>query len=172
MRTETVRERQMNRLSPRLYLVSGKIASGKSTLMRKLAAQSQTVLISEDFWLSGLYADEMTSIEDYIKYSSRLRDVMGEHIVTLLQNDVSVALDFPANTLRLRNWMRSLFETAAVEHELHFLHIADDICKRRLKQRNREGAHAFAPTDEQFDQMTRLFEPPTRTEGFNLTLHS
>ena len=50
-----------------LYLVCGKIGSGKSTLARQLAARPATLLISEDHWTSTLWADELKTIEDYVR---------------------------------------------------------------------------------------------------------
>jgi predicted kinase len=37
-----------------LHFVSGRIAAGKTTLARQLAADHHAVLISEDVWLSKL----------------------------------------------------------------------------------------------------------------------
>ena len=157
---------------PILYLVSGKIAAGKSTLARELAGRPSTVLVSEDQWLSALYPDEMTTIENYMKYSMRLREIMGVHVQSLLQNGVSVVLDFPANTTGLRTWMRGIFEAAGVRHELHYLDVPDGVCKERLTQRNRNGTHEFTPSSDEFNRITSYFEPPTAEEGFNLTVHS
>ncbi len=158
--------------SPTLYLVSGKIAAGKSTLAQKLASQPETVLIREDHWLSELYPVEIATIEDYLKYSARLRGVMGGHVESLLQNGVSVVLDFPANTRRLREWMRNIFEAVGADHELHYLDVSDEVCKTRLKERNETGTHEFTPSDDEFDLITNHFEPPTAEEGFNLILHT
>lgn len=44
-----------------LHLVCGKIAAGKSTLTSELARAQNTVLISEDKWLSTLYPGEIQS---------------------------------------------------------------------------------------------------------------
>lgn len=62
---------------PTLHLICGKIASGKSTLAGRLASEPKTVLISEDEWLSRLYPGEITTLTDYVRFASRLRDVMG-----------------------------------------------------------------------------------------------
>jgi predicted kinase len=158
--------------NPTLYLVSGKIASGKSMLARTLASRPATVLISKDYWLSNLYPVEIATIEDYVKYADRLRGVVGGHAESLLRNGVAVVLDFPANTRGLRKWMRGIFEGAGAHHELHYFDVSDDVCKERLKQRNKEGAHEFTPSDDEFDRMTAYFEPPTAEEGFNLTVHT
>ena len=82
-----------------------------------------------------------------------------------------MVLDFPANTLKVRNWVRQLFEQAGVHHQLHYLDIPDELCKARLRQRNAAGEHPFMPSDAQFDEISRYFVPPSTEEGFNVILH-
>ena len=154
-----------------LYLVCGKIAAGKSTLANRLAARRSTVLMSEDHWLSTLFPDEIETLEDYVRCSGRIRAIVGPHVVSLLREGLSVVMDFPANTRQQRRWLRDLFEAADVHHELHFLDVSDDTCKRRLRNRNASGEHAFRPSEADFDRFTRYFVPPDQAEGFNLTTH-
>src|SRR5882762_2981675 len=117
---------------PMLYLICGKIGAGKSTLARRLASGPATLLISEDHWTSNLFAGDLKTIEDYGRLSARLRAAMGPHVVDILQQGLSVVLDFPANTMSDRSWTRSLITKADVAHELHVLDIPDAICKERL----------------------------------------
>jgi predicted kinase len=88
---------------PTLYLLCGKIAAGKSTLARRLAACPATLLISEDHWTANLFADDLRTIDDYTRFSARL--AMGPHIVDILRHGLSIVLDFPANTVGNRRWM-------------------------------------------------------------------
>lgn len=157
---------------PTLHMICGKIAAGKSTLAQDLAGQAATVLIGEDQWLSTLYPDEITSLEDYVRCSGRLRAVMGPHVETLLRAGLSVVLDVPANTRRTRLWMRGLFEAANSAHRLHHLDVPDALCKERLAARNRSGAHAFAPSEADYDLFTKFFEAPAPEEGFDVTVYS
>ena len=66
-----------------------------------------TLLITMDHWMSLLFPTENRTIEDFARLSARLRAAMGPHIVDILRQDLSVVLDFPANTVILRSWMRS-----------------------------------------------------------------
>jgi predicted kinase len=149
-------------------MICGKIAAGKSTLAARLSARPGTIRISEDEWLASLYKDEQKTIEDYVRNARRLRDVMGDHVVALLQAGLSVVLDFPANTPANRQWMRSLFERAGADHRLHFLDVPDEVCKARLRARNAAGTHAFNASDEEFDLFTSYFVPPSADEGFEV----
>ena len=156
---------------PTLHMVCGKIGAGKSTLCRQLALAPNTLLISEDEWMARLFRSEMQTISNYVEYSGRLRFAMRDHIVDILRAGLSVALDFPGNTLIYRLWMRGLFEAAGTAHRLHFLDAPDVVCKARLQQRNAEGTHPFTATEEDFDRMLGWFRPPTEDEGFDLVIH-
>ncbi|HVJ54145.1 MAG TPA: ATP-binding protein [Aliidongia sp.] len=157
--------------SATLHLLCGKIAAGKSTLAAELAAAENTILISEDHWLGRLFPAEINTVPDYIRCSARLRAAMEPHIVGLLRLGTSIVLDFPANTIATRNWMRTLFEQAPAAHQLHFLDLPDEVCKARLHDRNQAGTHDFAASDTDFELITSHFVPPQANEGFNIVRH-
>jgi len=161
----------MSSNDPTLHLVCGKIAAGKSTLAARLGAAPRTVVIGEDAWLASLYPAEMARVADYVRCSARLRQAMGPHVIGLLNAELSVVLDFPANTLASRAWMRRLFEVAGVAHQLHYLDVPDDVCRARLRARNAGGKHPFAVSDEQFDHITSQFLTPSPAEGFDVSVY-
>ena len=154
-----------------LHFLCGKIAAGKSTLSKALAAEHRAVVLSEDEWLPLLYSDELLTIPDYVRYSTRLKKVVGPLVRDLLAAGVSVVLDFPANTVEQRRWMKDLADNSAAPHRLHYLDIPDEVCKARLKARNAGGEHPFEVTDEQFEQITSHFVPPSEGEGFRMVVH-
>ncbi|WP_157098741.1 AAA family ATPase [Novosphingobium rosa] len=154
-----------------LHMLCGKIAAGKSTLTTQLGRQPETIVVSEDQWLSALYADDMVSVADYVRCSARLRQAMAPHLIALLQAGVSVVLDFPANTVVARNWMRDIFEQAGAAHCLHHLDVPDDVCKARLRARNALGEHAFAASDAEFNLISSHFVAPAPEEGFTVQIH-
>ncbi|TAJ42680.1 MAG: ATP-binding protein [Reyranella sp.] len=162
----------MSTSPPTLYLLCGKIAAGKSTLAKRLAARPATVLISEDHWNSTLFPDEIKTIDDYARYSSRVRAAMGPHVVALLKAGLSVVLDFQANTPAVRRWMRTLIDGSDAAHELHFLDIPDDTCKRRLRERNLRGEHPYQASDADYELFTRHFVPPSADERFNVIIYT
>ena len=157
---------------PTLHLLCGKIAAGKSTLAARLAAESAAVLIRDDDWLATLYPGEIAALEDYVRCSRRLREAIGPLVVALLGTGVSVVLDFPANTLISRHWMRGLIDRAGVAHALHVLDVPDEVCKARLVRRNRDGGHPFAPSEADYELFTRHFVPPSPDEGFTVVVHA
>lgn len=137
----------------------------------KLGNMPATVVVAEDDWLAALYSDELISVSDYARCSTRLQTIMGRHIASLLNAGVSVVLDFPANTIASRMWMRGIIEATNAPHELHFLDVPDEVCKARLRVRNASGEHPFAVTNEQYQKISHHFVAPTSEEGFNIVRH-
>jgi len=150
----------------------GKMAAGKSTLARDLAAREQAVLLVQDEFLDRLYPGEIIDIPDFVKYSARLRSALEPHVCALLAKGVSVVLDFPGNTKAQRAWFRAIFEHANARHELHFIDASDALCKRQLKERSQHLPRG-APwtTEAEFDAVTAYFQAPTEDEGFNVVHH-
>ncbi|QBF32637.1 ATP-binding protein [Thalassococcus sp. S3] len=158
-------------MSPTLHMVCGKIASGKSTLSAKLAADIGAIMLSEDDWLGILFADQMKTGADYLRCSAKLQLVMTPHVTALLNAGVTVVLDFPANTVAQREWMRDVIRASGVAHRLHYLDVPDEVCLERLRSRNAQGGHAFSATEEQFRRFAAHFVPPTEEEGFTIMRH-
>lgn len=149
----------------------GKIASGKSTLAANLGREDNHVTISEDDWLATLFSDQMRSISDYVRCSNKLQHIMGPHVASLLNSGVCVVLDFPANTVVQRVWMRDIINATNAQHQLHYLDVPDKTCIERLVDRNAMGEHPFAASEEQFALISKHFVPPTDDEGFNIIYH-
>ncbi|NDW46480.1 ATP-binding protein [Ruegeria sp. PrR005] len=162
----------MSKTQAELHFLCGKIAAGKSTLSRSLAARHRAVVLSEDDWLHVLYPEELRTIADYLRLSTRLKQAVAPHVLNLLAAGVTVILDFPANTVDQRRWMRALADTSAAPHMLHYLDVPDEVCKARLHRRNADGDHNFNVTEAQFEQITRHFVAPTADEGFTIVVHS
>jgi predicted kinase len=153
----------------KLHFMCGKMAAGKSTLSRKLAERENAVLIVQDEFLDRLYPGEIVDIPGFVKYSSRLKDALTPHICSLLSGGISVVLDFPGNTRSQRAWFRFLFEGGDAEHELHFIDVPDDVCKRQLRERSKGLPAGTAwTTDREFDAITAYFEAPSIEERFNI----
>jgi predicted kinase len=156
----------------KLLFLCGKMAAGKSTLARKLAEREKAVLLVQDEFLERLFPGEIVDIPGFLKYSSRVNEALAPHICSLLSMGISVVLDVPGNTRNQRAWFRRVFESAQVEHELHFIDASDELCKRQLKERSKRYPTGTSwTTDAEFDAVTKYFEPPSVEEGFNVTRH-
>ena len=108
---------------------------------------------------------------DIAAVADELRATMGPHVVDILKFGLSVVLDFPANTVSYRGWMRSMITKANVIHELHYLDVPDTICKQRLRERNAGGKRPFELSESDYNLFTSYFVPPDIEEGFNVAFY-
>lgn len=150
--------------TPILHMLCGKVAAGKSTLARQLAAQG-ALLVAQDQWMAQLYPSELRTVDDYLRLVVRLRAAMTPHLVDLLRHGLSVVLDWPANTVASRAWMRDLAAQGGATARLHWLDVPDRLCLSRLDQRNASGAHEFTVSHGEFAELARYFEAPRDDEG-------
>ena len=83
----------------------------------------------------------------------------------------AVVLDFPANTVEQRRWMKDLAYSTNAPHTLHYLDVPNGVCKARLKARNATGEHPFEVAEDQFEKITSHLVPPSVGEGGNMVVH-
>ena len=162
----------MSERKGKLLFFCGKMAAGKSTLSRQLASQEGAVLLVEDEFLERLFAGQIVDVAAYATYSSRIREALGPHIVSLLSMGISVVLDFPGNTRRQRAWFRRLIDEAGAGHELHFIDASDALCLDQLRHRSKDLPEEGPWTGEAgFHAVTVYFDPPAADEGFHVIRH-
>ena len=157
----------------KLIFFCGKMAAGKSTLAKELAARERALLLNQDDFIDTLFPNEVVDIASYVKFSTRINRAIGPHIIALLKLGTSVVVDFPGNTRAQRAWFRELFEKAGVDHELHFIDAPDALCKRQLKERSQDLPPGTPWTSEaEFDMIMAHFLPPQEDEGFTVIRHN
>lgn len=154
-----------------LTFFCGKMGAGKSTKAKAIATDTKAILISEDEWLAALYPNLITSVEDYKKYSDLLKPEIRKLTTSLLQNGQDVVMDFPANTVKQRIWLKDISEEIDAPHRLYYLDVSDKVCLAQIKKRAKEQPHRQeTDTNEMFFQMVKYFKPPTSEEGLNILM--
>ncbi len=152
--------------SGELIFFCGKMGAGKSTKALELAQMPNTILLSEDEWLSALYPEDIHNINDYVKYSSRMKPLMKQHVRSLLKSGLSVVMDFPGNTIKQRAWFKELVVEDNLPYRLIYLQASDQICLNRIANRKAENPErASFDTEDMFRQLSQYFQEPSEEEG-------
>jgi len=98
--------------------------------------------------------------------------VLAPHVKVLLEQGLSVVLDFPANVPAQRAWFREVVDASGADHLMHFVDTEHGRCIEQLQQRNREQPPGSMPMPvEQFEAISALFVPPAEDEGFRRQIH-
>lgn len=152
-----------------LIFFSGKMGAGKSTKSKQVAQDRNAVLISEDEWLSTLYPNQITTFEEYLRYSARLKPLIKAHVASILRTGTDVVMDFPANTINQRQWFKELISETDAHNELIHLNVSNDLCLKQIEKRRIEyPERANFDTESTFNEITRYFQEPEESEGFNI----
>ncbi len=154
-----------------LLFFCGKMGAGKSTLAKEIVAKENTILLSEDEWLSELYPDEIENFEDYLHYSLRIKPLVKKHVRDILMSGVTVVMDFPGNTEKQRLWFKDIYEKHQFSHKLIYINASNELCIKQIKARARVSPEREKfDTEEMFYQVTEYFQPPAQHENFNIKL--
>lgn len=154
-----------------LTFFCGKMGAGKTTKSLEVSHMRNAVLLSEDEWLASIYPDSIQTLEDYVKYSGRIKPQIKKLTQSILAAGTNVVMDFPANTISQREWFKSIFSEIQAPHELIYIDQPDDICLGQIAQRRIEQPQrAATDTEEMFELVTKYFVAPTPDEGFNTTV--
>ena len=153
-----------------LTFFCGKMGAGKSTKSSEIAIERNAVLLAEDEWLESIYPNTIASLKDYVEYSNRLKPQIKKLAQSILLTGTDVVMDFPANTVTQRNWLRSIFSEIEAPHNLVYINLSNEDCLRQIeKRRIEEPQRAKTDTIEMFEHVTQYFVEPKSHEGFNIT---
>ena len=146
-----------NGLQPRLVLLCGLPASGKTTLARELEDAYGAVRLNPDEWESALDVDPFDE-----GFQARLEAEFWELAKRLLVLRTSVVLEWGFWTRAERDEKREAARALGVAVELRFLDAPYDELVRRVAARHAAGGIAI--TERHMERYQGIFQPPTDDE--------
>jgi predicted kinase len=146
-----------DRQHPRLVLLCGLPASGKTTLARELADAYGAVRLSPDEWESALDVDPFDEA-----FQARLEAKFWELTQRLLVLGTSVVLEWGFWARTERDEKREAARALGVAVELRFLDAPYDELVRRVVARHAAGGIAI--TESHMQRYRGIFQPPVDDE--------
>ena len=146
-----------DRRQPRLVLLCGLPASGKTTLARRLAELYGAVRLNPDEWESALGVDPFDE-----GFQTRLEGQFSELTQRLLTLGTSVILEWGFWARSERDDMREVARSLGVAVELRFLDVPYEELVRRVVARHEAGG--IAVTESHMERYRDIFQPPTGDE--------
>jgi predicted kinase len=145
------------RQQPRLVLLCGLPASGKTTLARAIADAYGAVRLNPDEWELALDVDPFDE-----GFQARLEAAFWELTQRLLVLGTSVVLEWGFWARSERDEKREAARTLGVAVELRFLDTPYEELVRRVGDRHAEGGLAI--TERHMERYRSKFQPPTDDE--------
>lgn len=155
-----------------MILVCGSTGAGKTTYSISFAKEIDAVKFSIDPWMQTLFSKDMKSL-DYswmMERVNRCYEQIWDVSKQILMLGGNVILDLGFTTKAQRDIFTDKGSELGIASEVHYLEVAIDVRKQRVKQRNDTKdpeLYAFEVTDAMFNFMELKFEIPDAEELIN-----
>ncbi len=147
-----------------LHLMVGLPCSGKTTYARRLAAETNALLLTLDAWHLKLFGDDVGD-ERHDARHKRIEQIMWGVAEHVLKTGGDVVLDYGCWARAERDDYRNRAKASGANFKLHYMDVPYPELYRRLKARNRApGEGVFVIPETEMDKYIPLFQPPAGDE--------
>lgn len=151
----------------KVYLICGKIASGKTYYANKLKDKVGGVILSTDEVTYDLIDNEQG--EFYDQFAVRVNRYLNKKAVEIVKAGCNVVLDWGFWTKENRRKETEYFTSKGIEVEWHYIDINDDDWNKNISYRNilieeGKGGCSFYVNEGLKKKTSSLFEIPSKEE--------
>ena len=150
----------------KVYILCGKICSGKSTYSQKLRKSQKAVILSvDDITLTLLGQNGGDTLDIYVE---KLEQYFFQKSVEIIETGINVILDWGFWTKAERDFAKEFYNSHGIEYEFHYISINDEEWYRRLDKRNNDvlekKSDAYYVDEGLAEKFKSIFEIPTKNE--------
>lgn len=150
-----------------VYLICGKICSGKSYYARQLKQEHRAVILSTDEATSDLINNEQG--EFYNVFARRVNGYLMKKAAEIDQAGADVILDWGFWTRADRQAISQYLAERGVTFQWHYMDVSEERWQAQIDRRNRrvlagEGGSDFYVDEGLLNKVKARFEAPQRSE--------
>ncbi|MGB0386603.1 MAG: AAA family ATPase [Ardenticatenaceae bacterium] len=152
-----------------IHLIIGSTGAGKTTYALALAAERGAVRFAVDDWMNTLFfpdsPNELT-FEWAMERVTRCEAQIWKIALEVLHAGKEVVLEVSMSTKALRQKQRGIAKQSGYEHQIYYIELDRETRRERVLKRNQEKGKTFSfeVTEEMFDFVEGMFEPPDSDE--------
>jgi len=150
---------------PKIHLIHGYIASGKTTYAKKLENEISAIRFTLDEWMMHFYGDNPPS-DKFLQYEKNVKTMIWNVAERFLTNNISVILDYGFWKRSDRDDYRNRAAKRNIQCELHVLNLDDETALKRLHKRTLQMPDGALFIDENAYHLLKSgYEPIQNDEG-------
>ncbi len=150
----------------KVFLICGKICSGKTVYAEQLRIKHKAILLSVDEIMLSIFGLYTGSLHD--EYTKSIKEMLLKKTLEIIEVHVSVILDWGFWTKKEREYVRNYFKDHHIEYEFYYIDIPNEEWKKRIEQRNylvqTKEIQAYFVDENLLNKTNRLFEIPDQNE--------
>ena len=150
----------------KVYILCGKICSGKSTYSQKLRKDKKAVILSvDDITLTLLGQNGGDTLDVYVE---KLEQYFFQKSVEIVETGINVILEWGFWTKTERDFAKEFYSSRGIEYEFYYISISDEEWYRRLDKRNKDvlekKSDAYYVDEGLAQKFKSIFEIPGKDE--------
>ncbi len=151
----------------KIYLICGKICSGKTYYAKQLKEKYNAVILSTDEATFALINNEQG--EFYNVFAARVNNYLKKKAAEIALAGANVILDWGFWTKKDRAGISAYFSKRNIPFEWHYIDIDDEIWQRNIAERNAKvkagnGGSDFYVDEGLLNKVNTIFEVPEQSE--------
>ena len=151
----------------KVYLICGKICTGKTYYSNKLKEEISAVILSPDEATYDLIQNVQG--EFYNMFCDRLLNYLNKKAVEIVKAGTNVIYERGLWSKKEREETKKFFKDNNIDAELHYIHVSDDVWKKQIEERNKNvqegnGGSNFYLDDGLMKKLMLNFEEPNEDE--------
>lgn len=151
----------------KVYLICGKLCSGKTYYSKALKEKYNAVLLSTDEATYDLINNEQGSFYD--EFSKKVNLYLRKKAAEICLSGANVILDWGFWTRESREEISRYFDEKGVDFEWHYIDVSDETWHGNIEERNKRildgcGGSDFYVNEGLLRKVLSLFEAPSRDE--------
>ena len=150
----------------KVYMMCGRICSGKSTHARELMERHHAVILSVDEITLALFGQDAG--EQHDSYVEKAEAYLYDKSAEIIGAGIPVVLDWGFWTAAEREYARAFYAARNIEYEFHYIDIDAEEWRRRLQKRNQDvlakKTDAYYVDEALAAKFASIFEIPRRDE--------
>lgn len=151
----------------KIYLICGKICSGKTYYAKQFKEKYNAVILSTDEATFDLIDNEQGDF--YNVFAARVNGYLKKKAAEIALAGANVILDWGFWTKKDRADISAYFAEKNIPFEWHYIDIDDEAWEKNIAERNAKVSSGNGGADFYVDKgllakVNSLFEPPQRTE--------
>jgi len=150
----------------KVFLICGRICSGKSHYAARLREAENAVILSCDELTFALFDGQLGDAHDAM--SARMERYLKDKSVEIARAGTNVILDWGFWTAQGRRDVRAFYAEKQVPCEMHYIDVSPEVWKKQIERRNEAVRHGLANTyivdDGLLAKLESLFQEPAVEE--------
>lgn len=150
----------------KVYLICGKICSGKTYYAKRLAEEKKAVILSCDELMLSVLPKELG--EEYSIYSEKCKSYLHKMAVDMVKAGCNVILDWGFWYKKERKEISRFYISHDVEVVWYYMDTREEIRRENIQKRNNEvvaeNEQSYYVDEGLFEKCNLLFETPDEAE--------